>query len=273
MHAARTLLLVLAAAGLIGCVQPAVEVAHDAGQAATDPIEDSQATVARLIAPVLGTVRDAGAVVTEALPAPAPAAHDGVHPAAVALIVRYEVSSPAYYAKRLQGVICPGGASGPTWGIGYDGGHQSAATIRRDWGMRADVERLAATAGQTGPAQCAAARAQLRDVRVPLEQAKGVFAQVMLPTWQRASRRIYPGIELVGWLPDGVMLGNTMNRGTSMRGSRAIEKREIRDTCVPARDRACIARNLRASCRLWRGTELEAGLCGRRFAEADLVES
>lgn len=269
-------LLLVAAAGVgiflaTQSAEPVADAATDAGQAASDVVEDGQVAVARFVAPIVGTVQGAGVVVSEALPAPARA--DTVHPAAVDLIVGFEISSEAYYVKRLQGVICPGGASGPTFGIGYDGGHQSAAKIRRDWAMHPDVERLASTAGAIGPAACAAARDRLRDVRIPLDMAKVVFASTMLPDWLRATRRTYPGVEQLGRLPEGVLVGNTMNRGTTMVGPRAIEKRAVRDTCIPRVDVPCTAHQVRLSCRVWRGTELEAGLCRRRFAEADLIAS
>ena len=54
---------------------------------------------------------------------------DHVSPAAVAHIVRWEITSPAYYDKRLRWPIWPGGASGVTWCIGYDGGHQTGPVI------------------------------------------------------------------------------------------------------------------------------------------------
>ena len=70
----------------------------------------------------------------------------------------------------------------------------------------------------------------------------------------------------------GALIGNTYNRGGSMVGDRNREKRVIRDTCVPVGDLTCIALQLRSQCRLWRGTALEAGLCGRRESEARLTE-
>lgn len=250
------------------------DTTQGASQALVDPVEDAQTRIAEILAPTLNAVQDQATVVVEALPAPTPLSErKGVDPAAIALIVRWEVTSPAHYARRLQGVICPGGASGPTWGIGWDGGHQSVQANRKAWSMRSDVDRLAATSGAVGPAACARARAVLRDVRVTLQQAQQVFADVMLPTYHRATLRAYPGIQAIGARPEGAMVSNVFNRGGSMVGSRAREKRHIRDVCVPAGDAACIAAQLRASCRLWRGTPNEAGLCGRRESEAALAES
>ena len=74
-----------------------------------------------------------------------------VSPAGVELIVRYEISSPAYYVKRLQQPVWPGAASGITWGIGYDGGYQTASRISADWVAHPDSSVLATTAGPPWP--------------------------------------------------------------------------------------------------------------------------
>lgn len=251
---------------LAGCPQAPSKPQDDAG----DAIAEGRQEVSVYAAPILAAIRGAGQVITEPLPDPEP--RKKVHPEALDLIVGFEISSPAYYRARLQGVICPGAASGPTWGIGYDGGHQSADRIRADWHMHPAVGRLATTAGQAGPGRCRAARDRLRDVRVPLADATRVFDNVMVPTWLGATRRAYPGIDELAARPEGALVSNTFNRGASMAGSRAIEKRHIRDVCVPRGDVDCIAAQLRASCRIWRGTDVGNGLCRRREAEAALAE-
>lgn len=267
------LILALLLAGCTPAEQAAeqvVDTAADVGESAGDPIGNVQTDVARETAPVVTAVQDAVAAVVESLPEPVNAGADA---RVVAHIVRWEVSGIRAYEAKYQGIICPGGASGPTWGIGYDGGHQSQATIRSDWAARADVERLAATSGKTGPGRCAAARATLRDVVIPYGQARQVFADVSMPQWERATRRTYPGIELLGVLPEGALIGNTYNRGTGMVGSRAAEKRAIRDVCVPNMDTGCLAAQLVAQCRLWAGTPNGPGLCNRRKDEARLAQS
>lgn len=256
-------LLALVLLLLAGCARP-VEVAQDAAEAVSE-------TAVEVVAPVVVAVQEVAEAVAEVLPEPPPL--PTVHPDAVALIVRYEVSSPANYRARLQGVICPGGASGPTWGLGYDAGHQSAARIRREWAMHPDVERMATASGVTGDAACRAWRSRHLDIRVPLPLAQDVFDSTMMPTWLGATRRTYPGIELMTGQAEGALVSNSFNRGTSMLGDRAREKREIRDTCVPNVDAPCTASQLRAQCRIWKGTTLERGLCSRRDAEGQLAES
>ncbi|KAF1698036.1 hypothetical protein CSC62_07525 [Pseudoxanthomonas jiangsuensis] len=217
----------------------------------------------------MAAVRDA---VQAVVPPPAAGEARLVSPAAAAHIVRWEVTSAAHYARRLQWPIWPGGASGVTWGIGYDGGHQGARTIAQDWAAHPDVARLAATAGITGTA-ARAALPRFRDIVVPFGEAEQVFVEVSLPVYHRTTVRAYgEGVLALPADARGALVGNTYNRGGSMVGDRNREKRAIRDTCIPLGDLACLALQLRSQCRLWRGTNLEAGLCGRRESEAQLVE-
>lgn len=273
------LLALLIAGLLVGCSHRAVPEAaqavaqapEEAGEKAGQAASHAQMTVAEVAVPVVVAAQAAAGAIEEAIPTPTPPPPaELVDPAAVALIVRWEVTSPSFYARRLQGVICPGGASGPTWGIGYDGGHQTADRITEDWAMRADRDRLSTTSGKVGPAACANARAELRDVAVPFDQASEVFAGAVLPAYTRAARRALPGLETVPPRAAGALVSLGFNRGWSMLGSRAAEKRAIRDTCVPVADVACIAAQLRAMKRLW---PTVPGLQARREAEAVLAES
>ena len=269
---AITIILLLAA-----CVQApaAAEQPRVVGAPAVDTvradavIEGARSAAAQHTAPAIAAVREA---VQVAVPAPVADEPPLVSPAAVADIVRWEVTSPAYYARRLQWPIWPGGASGITWGIGYDGGHQSARTIAQDWAAHPDVARLAGSAGITGAA-ARAALPQFRDITVPFGQAEQVFVDVSLPVYHRTTVRAYgDGVLALPADARGALVGNTYNRGGSMVGDRNREKRVIRDTCVPVGDLTCIALQLRSQCRLWRGTALEDGLCGRRESEARLTE-
>lgn len=253
----------------------AAELSESTAVAVAAPVQAAQTVADEVVAPAAADVQAAVADVAPPVAVAAPVADPApqVHPRAVALIVRWEVTSRDFYRARLQGVICPGGASGPTWGIGWDGGHQTREATLGAWARHPQAARLADTSGAVGKQACALSRTALRDVRVPLDLAETVFADAMLPAYRRATLRAYPGIENLGALPEGAMVSNVFNRGASMAGSRAAEKRHIRDVCVPQSDAACIAAQLRASCRLWRGTGNERGLCGRREDEARMAES
>ena len=52
---------------------------------------------------------------------------------AIDLIVATEVTSQAYYEKKLRKPEWPGGASGVTIAVGYDLGYANEDKIRRDW--------------------------------------------------------------------------------------------------------------------------------------------
>jgi len=193
---------------------------------------------------------------------------------AVALIVAFEVGSQVRYTARYQGVVCPGGASGPTVGIGLDGGHQSASAIRSALAGHPAVERMAQIMpGAIGPRRCAAARAQLYDVRVAWLTAMRIFELHTLPVYSALTVRTFSeGIGTLSPNARGSLTATVYNRGVSMRGDRRREMRELRDTCVPAGDTTCMAAQYRSMKRLWVGTPLETGLARRYEATARLAE-
>lgn len=185
------------------------------------------------------------------------------------LLVRWEVTSQQAYARRYQWPIWPGGASGITWGIGYDGGHQPGPVILREWQQHPERQRLATTSGIIGE-QARAALPAYRDIVVPWAMAVDVLEAASIPRYRAAARRAYgrhfdtapPGVQCA-------LTSETYNRGESMAGSRRAERRVIRDECLPRGDAECVARQLEASCRVWAGDErLGGGLCARRRDEA-----
>ena len=211
----------------------------------------------------------------QAVAPPAPVVdrpQDLVSPNAVAHILRWEITSRAYYNQQLRWPIWPGGASGVTWCIGYDGGHQTAPVIRRDWAEHASVDRLATTAGITGTG-AKAALPRYRDISTPFDYCERIFREVTLPAYQRlAARTFADGWEALPPDAQGSLTATVYNRGSSMLGSRRDEMRMLRDVCVPARNLDCMAAQFRSMCRIWRGTINEGGLCGRYNDAARLVE-
>lgn len=274
--------LLSALVSLAGCAAP------DAGdlRAALAPVAaEAQAEVAEVVAPAAGGLQLAAAevlvpaslqlqaAVQDVLPPPPEPRFTTWAGAEVAadLIIRWEISSPERYTRQYQGLICPPGASGPTGGVGYDFGHQTAASIRAEWADHPEVERLATASGVTGQAACRAWVAQHRDIRIPYDFAHQVFIESTLPAYQLAAERALGD----GWhkLPAPAQAGNTCmgyNRGWSMVGDRNREKRAIRDECAPAGDVRCNAAEIRAMKRLWPDIP---GLQHRREDEARVVES
>lgn len=252
-------LLLLALTGCAAEPQPSADAVIEAGFA---KLEVAEAAVPAII--------DVRAAMAEIAPSP-PTDECYVHPDAVALIVRFEVTSPAYYSAKLEGVIWPGLHSGVTWGVGYDGGHQTRSRIVTDWHEHTYVERLASTAGVVGP------RAKdllpgLADVRTPYPLAVDVFEIATLPTYCRLTERTFKGArELLPERAFGAIVATVYNRGVAMNGDNRREMKTIRDVCVPAGDVACLVREFRSMPRLWVGTPAENGLRNRYFATAELA--
>lgn len=237
--------------------QPLPAAVEAVSGAVTEPLLAAQAALADL-SPVL----------------PPPEPRDAAcRRAAAALTLRWEVSSPAFYRKRLERPIWPGGASGVTWGIGYDGGHQTRAVIVDDWQEHDAVDRLGQTAGITGRA-AQSALPRFRDIPTPFDHASRVFEDRSLVEYERRSERAFRnGFTELRPNACGALISLVYNRGAAMTGDSRREMRNIRDNCVPKQDYACIAAEIRSMGRLWRGTVNEKGLLARREAEAILVET
>lgn len=262
------------AAAAPDAIEAAVSAGAEAAQAeiasvVTPVTEEAQEAAAQALVPTALAIQEAvqGSPVAPSVePRPAWAAA----PVASALILRWEVGSEAQYRRKWEGIICPGGLSGPTGGIGYDFGHQTATDIRAAWSDHPDVDRLVTASGIVGDANCRAWRSQHLDIRIPFEHADQVFQVSTLPAYASAAGRALAD----GWeqLPPNAQAGNVSmgyNRGWSMRGDRNREKRAIRDTCVPVGDVGCNAREIRAMKRLWPDVR---GLRDRRDDEASTVE-
>ena len=188
------------------------------------------------------------------------------------LLVRWEVSSQQAYVRRWQWPIWPGGASGITWGIGYDGGHQAAPVILREWAAHAAAPRLSTTAGIIGqPARDALPA--YRDIVVPWAMAVDVLEAYSIPRYRAAARRAYG--RYFDRAPAHVqcaLISEVYNRGEAMAGARRAERRHIRDVCLPAGDAECVAQQLAASCRVWANDLINGpGLCNRRLAESQVA--
>lgn len=248
-----------------------VDNIDEAQSAIADQAADAQLQAAEVLVPTLVAAQE---IIIDALPTAPEASFTtwAMSPAAVDLIVRFEITSPAYYTKRLQRPVWPGGASGVTWGVGYDGGHQPRQRIAADWSLHPAVLRLQGTAGIIG-ARAKPLAASLRDARTPLPMAQRVFAQSTLPAYDAlAARTFRHGWDALSIDARGALTATVYNRGASMRGDKRAEMRTLRDVCVPAGDTACMAAQFRSMTRIWRGTSLQAGLTRRYEATARLAE-
>ena len=286
---ARPWLLLALLAGLAACrpaeaphvapASPAPAITPSPAPAITPspaPAEEAplpQAVEAASEAILAPTVALQAALGDEIAPTPPPEPPNAAcRRAAAALVVRWEVTSPAYYTRRLQWPVWPKGASGVTWGVGYDGGHQTAAVIADDWTAHTDVGRLVNTAGVTGSA-AGRVLPTYRDIITPYDYAARVLEERSLVEYERRTARAFGDIYALRPNACGGLVSLVYNRGGAMTGDARKEMRAIRDTCIPAQDYACMAKEVRSMKRLWVGTVNENGLSARRESEAVLIET
>ena len=200
---------------------------------------------------------------------------------AAKFIAGFEISSPAYYERRLQSPIWPGGASGLTIGVGYDLRHTSLATFRKDWGYLlpwAVVERLAmwCEVAEDDRARRRQIVKELADIVIPLTAAQAVFRDASLPAYAQQTLRAFRGAEHLSDRSFGALVSLVFNRGAGMRDEDAIvqqrrEMRAIRDHLLAGR-LDLIPDEFRSMKRLWEGKPDVAGLLRRRDEEAALFE-
>lgn len=239
---------------------------------AAQPLPSAVEAVSGTVTEPLLAAQAALADLSPVLPPPEPR-DAACRRAAAALTLRWEVTSPAFFKKRLRYPIWPGGASGVTWGIGYDGGHQTRAVIVDDWLDHSGAERLGGSAGITGRA-AQTALPRFGDIPTEFDHASRVFEERSLVEYERRTERAFrDGFTDLRPNACGALVSLVYNRGTAMSGDSRREMRNLRDNCIPKQDYACIASEIRSMKRLWRGTVNENGLSARREAEAILTET
>ncbi|MFN2508868.1 MAG: peptidoglycan-binding protein [Chthoniobacterales bacterium] len=171
----------------------------------------------------------------------------------------------------------PGGDSGVSLGHGYDlgAGTESKAGMVTDWKQwlnGPELERLSTAIGKTG----AAAKElcpQFRDINISIEAADDVFYRATVPKYYEKMLTAFPNADKLPGNAQGALLSLVFNRGTSMKGERREEMRNIKEVLAgePPYDLRKIAAELREMKRLWEGLGL-SGLITRREREARLVE-
>ncbi len=189
-------------------------------------------------------------------------------------IMKFEVSSKAYYVAKLTKAVWPGGQSGATIGIGYDLGYVSKSQIENDWvGLVSSStlsQILRASGKKGGNGKTEASRLRRTRMKVSYEAAKEVFYKKTLPKYAQRTRKAYPGVENLPPDAQAMLLSLIYNRGASMRGSRRKEMLAIKKL-VKKEDLSGIAKQLAGMKRLWVNKGLP-GLLKRRDKEAILVK-
>lgn len=186
-------------------------------------------------------------------------------------LITHEISSRAYYNKRLQKPVWPGGASGVTIGVGYDLGYNRDYQIRRDWQPYVNDKQLKQLESVSGIKGNDAKRAlkKVGGIRISYEAAAEVFSKSTLPRYAKSALKTYEGLDKLFPDAQAAILSLVYNRGTRLSGSRRREMKAIQPL-VAKQDYQGITEQLLAMKGLWQDTNL-LGLLKRREDEAKLV--
>ena len=160
--------------------------------------------------------------------------------------------------------------SGVTVGMGYDCGHMSAATIRKDWSSVIPMRMVNLLAGVAGFKKQRAVDSLpgLREVVIPAEAALQVFYNNTIYKFSKQAYSIYPNLPNIHPVEQSVIVGLVYNRGMGLDGDRRKEMRQL-VTDIKNDNDADMAATIRRMSRLWPDV---LGLRRRRELEAALVE-
>lgn len=191
------------------------------------------------------------------------------------LLLKYEVGGGEnYYEKYLSKFTWPGGASGPTIGIGIDCAYYSESELANIFNFlkKEEIELIKGAVGQTSEKGREYTK-KLRGagISVSWEKALKIFESLTWTKFTKLAEKTFPGLSEL--CPDayGAIVSLVFNRGTSLIGEKRLEMRNIK-VLIPKKDYRKIADEIRHMKRIWRGKNLD-GLIERREAEAILVES
>ena len=196
-------------------------------------------------------------------------------PKTLDLLLEYEVGGgQSYYEKKLSRFTWPGGASGPTIGIGIDTAYYSTQELASIFKFLPEdqihlIQKAVGKTGQKGKSYTPELRKA--GIVVTWDHAVEIFNELTWPKFAKAAERAFPELDELHEDVYGAMVSVVFNRGTSMKGDSRREMRAIR-TLVLEKDYKGIAKQIRSMRRIWEGKGLD-GLLKRRESEAKLVES
>ncbi|RVO48166.1 hypothetical protein [Sinorhizobium meliloti] len=198
-----------------------------------------------------------------------------ISPAAIDLIVKFEVSSRARYQAKFRRPIWPRGNSGVTFGIGYDAGYAKPKWLQDDWtGIipQADIEHLQTACQQRGRDAQRILR-NYRNIDIDWSDAYSQFHSRTLPLYVAETLAALPGANSLSDDSLGALVSLVYNRGASFnkRGNRYREMRRIRGHLIRGTVDQ-IPDELRSMTRIWRHNRDLRGVVLRREIEADLFE-
>jgi len=196
-------------------------------------------------------------------------------PETLKLLFDYEVGGgKPYYDKYLSKFTWPGGASGPTIGIGVDCGYYTKDELAKIFYFLPNdqIKLIQGASGKTSAAGKEYTKT-LREagITVSWDQAKEIFETLTWPKFAKLAEKAFPGLDKLCDNAYGAIVSLVFNRGSSMSGNSRSEMREIRDL-VKLKDYRSIAIEFQKMKRIWRSKGLD-GLLQRRDAESRLVLS
>lgn len=192
--------------------------------------------------------------------------------AAFNLIVEQEVSSAATYTRKYSHFEWPGGASGPTVGVGYDCGYVTKDECKSDWvGIIPDnmIGMLLTAVGLKDGAAHDFVLINGKSVTITWDQAERQFRERELTKWEARLDHALPNTGLLAPDSYGALVSLVYNRGLggfNATDDRYAEMRGIK-AAMQSKDFAKIPALIRSMKRLWNN-----GLVSRREQEALLFE-
>ena len=194
---------------------------------------------------------------------------------ALDLIFEYEVGGgETYYNRFLKRFTWPGGASGPTIGIGIDCAYYTPKELSSLFSYLPFQKRklVEAASGKTGLAGREYTKVlRKEEIEMSWEESQKIFMTTTWPKFAGLTDRAFPKADQLCDSAYGALVSLVFNRGSSLSGPSRVEMRNIRNL-VPSKNYNAIAKEIRLMKRLWEGKNMN-GLLRRRDAEADLVAS
>lgn len=174
---------------------------------------------------------------------------------AILLIVTEEDGDQNYYMKTEEHFSWPGGASGPTVGVGYDCGYSSTDQIKADWSGFIDDQRiriLETAAGFRGGAAQQFVATHRNLITISWDESLAQFKGHELPKWEDITRSHLPNTDKLSGDSFGALVSLTYNRGPSYAapGNRFLEMRNIKAHMM-AEQFSLIPNEFLAMRRLW----------------------
>jgi len=191
------------------------------------------------------------------------------------LLLKHEVGGgQKYYEKYLSSFTWPGGASGPTIGIGIDCAYYSKEELAEMFNyLDEDHLKLVINAsGKTGESgRVYTRKLRAAGIRMSWEKAVEIFEEKTWIKFSKLAEKIYPDLKYLCEDAYGAIVSIVFNRGASLSGASRLEMKNLINL-ISSKNYNGIAAEIRKMKRLWVGKNMD-GLLKRREDEASLVES